>query len=40
MVEGDERKRLWRKAVRTYPGYALYQARAERQIPVVRLTAR
>lgn len=36
-VTGDDRPRLWRKAVSTYLGYALYQARADRQIPVVRL---
>src|SRR3954453_2038017 len=37
-VGGDERDRLWRQAVRSYAGYTGYQARAERQIPVVRLT--
>ena len=37
-VAGDERDRLWRQAVRSYGGYAGYQARAERQIPVVRLS--
>ena len=37
-VVGDERDRLWRQAVRSYGGYAGYQARTDRQIPVVRLT--
>jgi F420H(2)-dependent quinone reductase len=37
-VTGDERDRLWRAAVRSYAGYAGYQARAAREIPVVRLT--
>ena len=37
-VTGDERDRLWRRAVRSYGGYAGYQARTEREIPVVRLT--
>ena len=37
-VVGDERDRLWRQAARSYAGYTGYQARAERQIPVVRLT--
>jgi F420H(2)-dependent quinone reductase len=37
-VSGDERERLWRQAVQSYGGYAGYQARTEREIPVVRLT--
>ena len=37
-VTGDERDRLWRQAVRSYGGYAGYQARTDRQIPVVRLS--
>jgi deazaflavin-dependent oxidoreductase (nitroreductase family) len=37
-AEGDERARLWNKAVDYYAGYATYQDRAgERQIPVVVL---
>ena len=36
-VTGAERDRLWRQAVASYGGYAGYQARAEREIPVVRL---
>src|SRR5215213_3486792 len=37
-VTGDERDRLWRQAVRSYGGYAGYQARTDREIPVVRLS--
>jgi deazaflavin-dependent oxidoreductase (nitroreductase family) len=37
-VAGAERDRLWRHAVRSYGGYAQYQARTDRQIPVVRLS--
>ena len=37
-VRGDERERLWQQAVRSYAGYAGYQARTGRQIPVVRLS--
>ena len=37
-VTGDERDRLWDQAVRSYGGYAGYQARTDRQIPVVRLS--
>lgn len=37
-VTGDERDRLWREAVRSYRGYARYQARTDRLIPVVRLS--
>jgi deazaflavin-dependent oxidoreductase (nitroreductase family) len=37
-VTGDERERLWRQAVRSYSGYAGYQQRTDRQIPVVRLS--
>ena len=37
-VTGDERDRLWQQAVRSYAGYAGYQARTGRQIPVVRLS--
>ncbi len=36
-VSGSDRERLWRRAVRTFPGYAGYERRATRQIPVVRL---
>lgn len=33
-----ERERLWPQITRTYPGYARYQERTARQIPVVLLT--
>jgi deazaflavin-dependent oxidoreductase (nitroreductase family) len=36
-VTGPERERLWKAAVASYAGYAAYQRRAEREIPVVRL---
>ena len=36
-VTGDERDRLWRNAVTSFPGYAGYQRRTNREIPVVRL---
>jgi len=37
-AEGDERDRLWQKALELYSGYEKYQKRAgERQIPVVVL---
>jgi F420H(2)-dependent quinone reductase len=36
----EERDRLWAKAVETYAGYKTYQARAEREIPLVILEPR
>jgi len=36
-VSGDERDRLWGQAVRSFGGYAAYQTRTDREIPVVRL---
>lgn len=39
-VAGADRDRLWRVAVRSYPGYAAYQLRTRRHIPVVRLAPR
>jgi deazaflavin-dependent oxidoreductase (nitroreductase family) len=35
---GTERDRAWAKALDVYPGYARYAARAERTIPVFRLS--
>jgi deazaflavin-dependent oxidoreductase (nitroreductase family) len=35
-----ERPRLWKKAVQTYSGYADYQKRTDRQIPLVVLERR
>jgi deazaflavin-dependent oxidoreductase (nitroreductase family) len=36
----EERDRLWTLAVEAYPGYKDYQARADRQIPLVVLEPR
>jgi deazaflavin-dependent oxidoreductase (nitroreductase family) len=36
-VTGPDRERMWRQAVGTFGGYAGYQARTDREIPVVRL---
>jgi deazaflavin-dependent oxidoreductase (nitroreductase family) len=36
-LAGDERAAAWKLAVQTYPGYASYQARVSREIPVYRL---
>ena len=36
----EERDRLWALAVEAYPGYKDYQARADREIPVVVLEPR
>jgi len=36
----DERARLWALALAVYPGYDGYQARTERQIPIVVLEPR
>ena len=40
VAKPDERKRLWPKAVRTYRGYAGYQKRTDREIPLVILEPR
>jgi F420H(2)-dependent quinone reductase len=37
-VKGAERLRYWRAAVENYPGYADYQQRTQRLIPVMVLT--
>ena len=39
-VTGDERAVWWERAVAAYPPYAEYQARTERQIPVLVATRR
>ena len=39
LVEGTERADLWQLAVDTWPTYASYQRRTEREIPVFKLTA-
>jgi deazaflavin-dependent oxidoreductase (nitroreductase family) len=38
-AEGPERDRLWALVVQRYGGYAVYQRRTRRRIPVVVLTA-
>jgi F420H(2)-dependent quinone reductase len=38
LVEGAERDDLWQLAVDTWPTYASYQEKTERQIPVFKLT--
>jgi F420H(2)-dependent quinone reductase len=40
IASDEERERLWPEAVRTYRGFADYQARADRQIPLVVLSPR
>ncbi|HXM86561.1 MAG TPA: nitroreductase family deazaflavin-dependent oxidoreductase [Solirubrobacteraceae bacterium] len=40
VAEGEERARLWQLMLGVYRGYAAYQARAEREIPVVVLDPR
>jgi deazaflavin-dependent oxidoreductase (nitroreductase family) len=39
-AEGEERERLWKLLVDVWPDYDSYQAKTERQIPVVVLTRR
>ena len=34
---GKDKERLWRQLVAMYPGYADYQRRTDREIPVIRL---
>jgi hypothetical protein len=38
VASAAERERLWPKALETYPGYAGYQERTNREIPLVILT--
>ena len=38
IVEGDERADLWQLSVDTWPTYAEYQKKTDRQIPVFKLT--
>jgi F420H(2)-dependent quinone reductase len=40
VADAEERARLWPKAVATYRGYADYQRRTDREIPIVILTPR
>lgn len=36
-AEGEERERIWNRAVAVYPDYETYQQRAARRVPVVVL---
>ena len=36
--DGDERERLWKVACEMYPGFADYQTRADRLIPLIHCT--
>jgi deazaflavin-dependent oxidoreductase (nitroreductase family) len=38
LVEGEERADLWQLAVETWPTYASYQEKTDREIPVFKLT--
>ena len=40
VVDAEERERLWPEAVAAYKGYASYQNKTDRVIPLVRLTPR
>jgi deazaflavin-dependent oxidoreductase (nitroreductase family) len=40
VADAEERKRLWPMALKTYGGYADYQKRTEREIPLVILESR
>ncbi|MFL5894771.1 MAG: nitroreductase family deazaflavin-dependent oxidoreductase [Thermoleophilaceae bacterium] len=40
VADGEERERIWDKAVASWPDYDRYQARTERRIPVVVLDRR
>ncbi|MEV6782246.1 nitroreductase/quinone reductase family protein [Streptomyces sp. NPDC051098] len=40
LLEGEERERVWKEALRFWPPYATYQARITRQIRLFRLTRR
>jgi deazaflavin-dependent oxidoreductase (nitroreductase family) len=40
VANDEEHKRLWPKAVETYGGYAGYQERTDRKIPLVILEPR
>ena len=37
-TEGEERAACWQAALATYPGYAAYERRTSRRIPVILLT--
>ena len=37
-TSGEERRKLWQSVTEMYPGYAGYQRKTDREIPVVRLS--
>jgi deazaflavin-dependent oxidoreductase (nitroreductase family) len=39
-LDGDERAAWWERAVAVFPNYAEYQAKTDRQIPVLIATPR
>jgi deazaflavin-dependent oxidoreductase (nitroreductase family) len=38
VAEGEERERIWQRQKERYPGFAAYERRTSRQIPVIVLT--
>jgi proline iminopeptidase len=40
VAEGEERSRLWKQMAEVWPAYDDYQARTDREIPVVILSRR
>jgi deazaflavin-dependent oxidoreductase (nitroreductase family) len=38
-LQGAERAEAWRKVVALAPGYAAYEQKTDREIPVIRLRA-
>jgi deazaflavin-dependent oxidoreductase (nitroreductase family) len=40
VADAEERERLWPRLIEHYPGFATYQSRTEREIPVVILSPR
>ena len=38
VAKGEERKRIWQRQKERYPGFAAYERRTSRQIPVIVLT--
>jgi deazaflavin-dependent oxidoreductase (nitroreductase family) len=40
VAEGEERDRIWTRQKERYPGFASYEQRTERQIPVIVLERR
>lgn len=38
VAEGEQRERIWQRQKERYPGFAAYERRTSRQIPVIVLT--